>query len=46
MLNPYVNDERPILLDEVGHQISLFFTKWYLDWKVKEWIDLGSVSDW
>ncbi len=46
LLIPYVDDERPIPLDEVRHQISVFFTKWYLDQKVKEWIALGGVHDW
>ena len=45
-VNPFVDDDRPIPTDSDGHQISVFFTKWYLDHKVKEWIALGGVRDW
>jgi len=33
-------------LNKSGKQISAFFTKWYLDQKIKEWIALGGVRDW
>jgi len=46
LLNPYVNDDRPIPSNSSGIQISVFFTKWYLDQKIKEWIALGGVRDW
>jgi len=46
LLNPYVDDDRPIPLNSSGIQISVFFMKWYLDQKIKEWIALGGVRDW
>jgi hypothetical protein len=45
LLNPYVDDDRPIPLNSSGKQISVFFMKWYLDQKIKEWIALGGVRD-
>jgi hypothetical protein len=36
---------RPIPLEKFGNQITVFYTRWYLDWKVKEWIALGGVHD-
>jgi hypothetical protein len=46
LLNPFVDDDRPIPSNSSGKQISVFFTKWYLDQKIKEWIALGGVRDW
>jgi hypothetical protein len=46
LLNSYVDDDRPIPLNSSGIQISVFFMKWYLDRKIKEWIALGGVRDW
>jgi hypothetical protein len=46
LLNPYVNDDRPIPLNSSGIQIFVFFMKWYLDLKIKEWIALGGMHDW
>ena len=46
LLNLYVDDNSPIPLNSSGIQISVFFIKWYLDQKIKEWIALGGVHDW